>query len=301
MGYRELTGYTVEITGDGTAGGRLVVTDDHQNMGGILHGGAIATLCDSVMGRAVRTQVDTEMRTATATMTITYLASAVPGDVVLADASVVKAGRTTVVVEAAHRGGALATLAQAGLRTMLFLGAPREHELAAAGPLDALGIAGIARSLPPQDMRDELAPVARFLATLAAPLLHYKCCSTFDSAPDVGNLALAAALLRPLASNRLVPILGGQPSLGRYCAFGQLFAAAGQGGEVVRIDRHRRVLVGLPGARDSDRVETEIRARPHADVEDDDLEVALEIRLHERIDAVTVADKNGEAQLFDLV
>lgn len=132
----------------------------------------------------------------------------------------------------------LATLAQAGLRTMLFLGVPDAQERAAAGPLDALGIAGIARSLPPHEMRDELAPVARFFATLPAPVLHYKCCSTFDSAPDVGNLALAAALLRPLASNRLVPILGGQPSLGRYCAFGQLFAAAGQGGEVVRIDRH---------------------------------------------------------------
>lgn len=132
----------------------------------------------------------------------------------------------------------LATLAQAGLRSLLFLGVPGQGELAAAGPLNALGIAGVARSLPPAELREELAPVVRFLASVPAPLLHYKCCSTFDSAPEVGNLALASALLRPLASDRLLPIVGGQPSLGRYCAFGQLFAAAGQGGEVVRIDRH---------------------------------------------------------------
>jgi 3-oxoisoapionate kinase len=35
-----------------------------------------------------------------------------------------------------------------------------------------------------------------------------------------------------------VAIGGGQPSLGRYCAFGNLFASAGDAGEVFRIDRH---------------------------------------------------------------
>jgi hypothetical protein len=35
-----------------------------------------------------------------------------------------------------------------------------------------------------------------------------------------------------------VPIVGGQPSLGRYCVFGHLYAPAGQGGEVHCIDRH---------------------------------------------------------------
>jgi uncharacterized protein YgbK (DUF1537 family) len=133
----------------------------------------------------------------------------------------------------------LATLAQAGLRTLLFLGVPGERELAAAGPLDALGIAGAARTLSPAEMRAELEPVARFFASLPAPLLHYKCCSTFDSAPDVGNLHVAASVLRRLAPGPgLVPIIGGQPSLGRYCAFGQLFASAGEGGAVMRIDRH---------------------------------------------------------------
>ena len=138
----------------------------------------------------------------------------------------------------------LATLAQAGLRTLLFLGVPGERELAAAGPLDALGIAGAARSLAPAQMREELAPVARFFAAMDAPLLHYKCCSTFDSAPEIGNLAVAVSVLRQAVPRQpFLPILGGQPSLGRYCAFGQLFAAAGQGGEVLRIDRHPTMSV----------------------------------------------------------
>jgi len=132
----------------------------------------------------------------------------------------------------------LATLTQAGLASLLFLGVPDAARLAVAGPLDAIGIAGAARTMDPAAMSAELAPVAQFFAELRAPLLHYKCCSTFDSAPRTGNLAVALRALRPAAPNAFVPIVGGQPSLGRYCAFGQLFASAGAGGEVHRIDRH---------------------------------------------------------------
>lgn len=132
----------------------------------------------------------------------------------------------------------LATVAAAGLRTLLFLGVPDAARVAAAGRLDALGIAGAARSMDPAAMAAELKPVARFFVASGAPLLHYKCCSTFDSAPQVGNLATALRLLGRAAAQPLVAIVGGQPSLGRYCAFGQLFASAGAGGEVHRIDRH---------------------------------------------------------------
>ena len=83
----------------------------------------------------------------------------------------------------------LATLAAAGLRTLLFPRVPSPAELQRAGPLDALGIAGIARALAPEAMRAELAPVAACFQALNAPVTHYKCCSTFDSVPQVGNLA----------------------------------------------------------------------------------------------------------------
>ncbi|MDD2177417.1 four-carbon acid sugar kinase family protein [Acidovorax sp. D2M1] len=132
----------------------------------------------------------------------------------------------------------LAVLAQAGLRSMLFMGVPSASALAAAGPLDAVGIAGAARAMAPEAMRAELAPVGRFFRQIAPTVLHYKVCSTFDSAPHVGNIACAIQTLHPSVDNRWVPILGGQPSLGRYCAFSNLFAAAGTGGAVYRIDRH---------------------------------------------------------------
>ena len=132
----------------------------------------------------------------------------------------------------------LAVLAQAGLRSMLFMGVPSAEALTAAGPLDAVGIAGAARAMPPDAMQAELAPVGRFFRQIAPTVLHYKVCSTFDSAPHVGNIACAIQTLHPSVDNRWVPILGGQPSLGRYCAFSNLFAAAGTGGAVYRIDRH---------------------------------------------------------------
>jgi uncharacterized protein YgbK (DUF1537 family) len=43
---------------------------------------------------------------------------------------------------------------------------------------------------------------------------------------------------RRVAPNPLVAIVGGQPNLGRYCVFANLFAAVSSGGSVVRIDRH---------------------------------------------------------------
>ncbi|MGE8635202.1 MAG: four-carbon acid sugar kinase family protein, partial [Achromobacter piechaudii] len=66
----------------------------------------------------------------------------------------------------------------------------------------------------------------------------YKCCSTFDSAPHVGSIGVAVRELRLHVSNRLEPIVGGQPSIGRYCSFAQLFARAGAAPEIHRIDRH---------------------------------------------------------------
>jgi uncharacterized protein YgbK (DUF1537 family) len=137
----------------------------------------------------------------------------------------------------------LAVLTQAGLRAMLFLGVPTAARQAAAeqalgGALDAVGIAGAARAMDPVAMAAELEPVGAYFASLRVPVLHYKVCSTFDSAPEVGNIGVAARVLRRHVTNPFVPIVGGQPSLGRYCAFSNLFAAAGRGGAVERIDRH---------------------------------------------------------------
>jgi 3-oxoisoapionate kinase len=132
----------------------------------------------------------------------------------------------------------LATLAERDLRALLFLGIPTQAQLAAAGPLDAIGIAGATRAMAPGAMAMELREAGRFFAGLGLDILHYKCCSTFDSAPHIGSIGAAARALRPHFPSPFLPIVGGQPNLGRYCLFGNLFATAGTGRTIHRIDRH---------------------------------------------------------------
>ncbi|HEV7338841.1 MAG TPA: four-carbon acid sugar kinase family protein [Bosea sp. (in: a-proteobacteria)] len=137
----------------------------------------------------------------------------------------------------------LAVLAEGGQKALLFLRIPTPEQLARAGDLDALGIAGVTRAMAPEAMAAELDPAGRFFAERGIGLLHYKCCSTFDSAPHLGSIGAAVRALQPHFPNSLLPIIGGQPNLGRYCLFGNLFAAAGTGGTVHRIDRHPTMSV----------------------------------------------------------
>jgi uncharacterized protein YgbK (DUF1537 family) len=132
----------------------------------------------------------------------------------------------------------LATLVRRGRRAFLFLRVPDRQRLAQAGDLEAVGIAGAARAMEPDEMRAELAPVGAFFRDVGVRILHYKCCSTFDSAPARGNIAIASAILREYVTHETVAMVGGQPSLGRYCAFSNLFASFGADGGVFRLDRH---------------------------------------------------------------
>ncbi|KKX33317.1 four-carbon acid sugar kinase family protein [Rhizobium sp. LC145] len=132
----------------------------------------------------------------------------------------------------------LAALSIRGVKSFLFLGPPSERHLDEIGSLQAIGIAGSARAMTSAQMREELEPVGRFFADIGVRVLHYKCCSTFDSAPDIGNIVVAMEVLRGSCSQTQAIVLGGQPSLGRFCAFGNLFASAGSGGEIYRLDRH---------------------------------------------------------------
>lgn len=137
----------------------------------------------------------------------------------------------------------LATLARDGRRALLFLDVPNAAQLERAGALDAIGIAGAARAMDPGAMERELDPVGAFFARMGVPVLHYKTCSTFDSAPHVGSIGTAIRVLNRHIGNPFVPIVGGQPNIGRYCLFGTLFASAGTGGAVHRLDRHPTMSV----------------------------------------------------------
>ncbi|CAM3683460.1 four-carbon acid sugar kinase family protein [Bordetella bronchialis] len=132
----------------------------------------------------------------------------------------------------------LATVVSAGWRAALFLDVPTDEDMACFGPLDCVGVAGTARAMSPAEMDRALPRVFRGLAATGADVLHYKTCSTFDSAPHIGSIGHAVALAWRALGQRPAYIVGGQPNLGRYCAFGHLYARAGQGGAVYRLDRH---------------------------------------------------------------
>ena len=133
---------------------------------------------------------------------------------------------------------ALEVLAFGGLRCALFLTVPTTTQLDAMGGFDAIGVAGASRAMSPDEMDEELPDVLGGLAALNPQIVHYKVCSTFDSAPTVGNIGRVMELSRSAFPQPLVPIVASTPALGRYCLFGHLFARSGTDGEVYRIDRH---------------------------------------------------------------
>ncbi len=124
----------------------------------------------------------------------------------------------------------------AGVPTVLFLDVPTPAQLAGFAGYRSIGIAGIARSQSPDWMTTHLPRVFEVLARLEAPISHYKICSTFDSAPHVGSIGQAIDLAAPVFGGAWCPLVVAAPPIGRYQAFGNLFAvAAGVG---YRLDRH---------------------------------------------------------------
>ena len=135
---------------------------------------------------------------------------------------------------------ALECLTRAGVRTALFTRPPTPEMLARHAGLQAIGVAGTTRSLPPEAMEKELTQAFTAFQELRPRHIHYKVCSTFDSSPRLGSIGCAIDVGRRTFGFPYVPLVVGAPSLGRYCAFGNLFAAAGvgHGGEIFRLDRH---------------------------------------------------------------
>ncbi len=133
---------------------------------------------------------------------------------------------------------ALEVLAFAGLQTALLLKPPTPEVLAHFPPLDAVGVAGDSRVMTPQEMDEQLPSIFQALAHCGAPIVHYKVCSTFDSAPGIGSIGRAMVIAQKIFSNDVIPIVGSTPALQRYCLFGHLFARAGTDGRMYRIDRH---------------------------------------------------------------
>mgnify|MGYP001627196223 CR=1 FL=1 len=126
-------------------------------------------------------------------------------------------------------------LAFAGLETVLFLAPPTAERLAAFRHCRGIGIAGVARSRSPAWMDEHLPPIFAGLKALGAPVFHYKVCSTFDSAPHIGSIGRAAEIGARLFEG-WIPLVVGEPGMGRFQSFGHLFALAH--GRGYRLDRH---------------------------------------------------------------
>jgi uncharacterized protein YgbK (DUF1537 family) len=135
---------------------------------------------------------------------------------------------------------ALESLARAGLRTRLFLDPPSAAQCAG---LDAIGVAGLARSLAPDAMEAVLRTAFTKLRELGPRHVHYKVCSTFDSSPTLGSIGRAIDVGASVFGGTVVPLLVAAPALGRFCAFGNLYAryGIGSGGSIYRLDRHPSV------------------------------------------------------------
>jgi 3-oxoisoapionate kinase len=127
-------------------------------------------------------------------------------------------------------------LASHGVETVLFMNRPDDALLARFAHCRAIGLAGTSRSETPQWMEEHLTPAFEWLKSLNAAICHYKVCSTFDSAPEVGNIGKAVEIGKSVFRQTYVPLVVGAPQLKRYTSFGNLFAA--YQGEVYRIDRH---------------------------------------------------------------
>lgn len=127
-------------------------------------------------------------------------------------------------------------LSFAGVPTMLFMEPPHTDILSQYPELQAIGVAGIARSKDPAWMRANLPPVFEALKRFGAAVSHYKTCSTFDSSPKVGSIGVATDLGARVFGGEWIPLVVGAPTIRRYQAFGTLFA--GFGSENHRLDRH---------------------------------------------------------------
>lgn len=135
---------------------------------------------------------------------------------------------------------ALEQLTLAGLRAALFIEPPRAEQLRRFPGLQAVGVAGMTRSLTPEPMKRELRLTLKKLKVLGARHVHYKVCSTFDSSPQIGNIGCVLDVASEVFRGPFVPLLVAAPGLGRHCVFGNLFARFGIGsnGGIHRLDRH---------------------------------------------------------------
>ena len=135
--------------------------------------------------------------------------------------------------------GAAATmevLTFSGLPSVLFLDMPTQDRLKQFPDLRGIGIASTARTQSPEWMDDNLPAIFSGLDDLGPDLVHYKVCSTLDSASHIGSIGRAIDIGTKCLGTQSVPVMIAAPKMQRYQCFGHLFA--GVNNDVLRLDRH---------------------------------------------------------------
>jgi 3-oxoisoapionate kinase len=124
-----------------------------------------------------------------------------------------------------------------GVPTVLFLEPPDAETIRQRFPhARAIGVAGVSRTMSPQEMDEHLPASFTALKALGASYFHYKVCSTFDSSSTVGNIGRAAEIALRVFDAQFTPMMVGAPNLRRYVAFSNLFARVDE--VTYRLDRH---------------------------------------------------------------
>lgn len=98
-GFNEMVGIPGGEGADGVATLTLTAGEEHLNPAGTVHGGAIATLIDVVMGRAVASVFDGDERPVTIEIKVNFLEAGQVGELV-AESRVSRRGRRFMVVHA---------------------------------------------------------------------------------------------------------------------------------------------------------------------------------------------------------
>lgn len=79
--------------GNGNCKAQLIISEEHLNLGGTLHGGFTSTLIDCVSTYAIMTHGNNSPGVSV-DLNVTFMKPALPGDLITIDAKTVRAGKT---------------------------------------------------------------------------------------------------------------------------------------------------------------------------------------------------------------
>ena len=111
----------------GRATWRLVVAEQHLRTHGILHGGVVATLLDTAMGRAVSTLCRDDQSAVTAQLNVNFIRPVWIGETLTITGEVQHSGRQTAVTRGEIRTAA-GVLVATGSGTFMFVARPVEDQ-----------------------------------------------------------------------------------------------------------------------------------------------------------------------------